>query len=447
MLMPLSRSEILKTLSEEEVKFLRLQFTDILGANKNVEVPASQFEKALDGEILFDGSSIEGFTRIEESDMVLKPDYDSFVVFPPLLEDSTRGKVARFICDVYHPDDRPFEGDPRYALRRQIEKLNAMGFDAYIGPEAEFFLFLRTPEGNPTTLTHDAAGYFDLAPLDRGEVARRDMVNTLVALGFEIEADHHEVAPGQHEIDFKYESALKTADNLVTFRHVVKRVALAHGLHATFMPKPITGINGSGMHSHVSLFKDGQNAFYNPDSDYQLSQIAMNFIAGLLIHAEEIVGLTNPTVNSYKRLAPGYEAPTNVAWSASNRSAMIRIPARRGVGTRAELRMPDPSANPYLATMAILAAGIDGIEKNLVPPPPIQRNIFRLTTRERRRYRIRELPGTLAEAVNHLASSELMHQALGEHLFEHYLEAKRLEWDSYRTSVHQWELDRYLTMY
>ncbi len=444
----MTKKEILKAMAENDVRFLRLQFTDILGKNKNVEVPASQFEKALDGEMMFDGSSIEGFTRIEESDMLLKPDYSSFVIFPDELEDASRGRVARLICDVTYPDDTPFEGDPRSILKKQIERLQSLGFDYMsAGPEPEFFLFLRDEEGFPTITTQDQAGYFDLAPIDKGEEARRDMVNVLVEMGFEIEAAHHEVAPGQHEIDFKYADALTTADNISSFKFVVKRVALLHGLHATFMPKPIAGINGSGMHTHLSVFKDGKNVFYDPKAEYQLSRTALNFIAGLLAHAPGMVAITNPLVNSYKRLTPGYEAPTNIAWSAANRSAMIRIPARRGVGTRAELRMPDPSANPYLALAVMLAAGIDGIEKDLLPPPSIQRNIFSMTVRERRRHKIKELPGTLREAIEAMEKDAVIREALGEHIFEHYIAAKRLEWEDYRITVHEWELDRYLTEY
>ena len=444
----MTKKEILKAMAENDVRFLRLQFTDILGKNKNVEVPASQFEKALDGEMMFDGSSIEGFTRIEESDMLLKPDYNSFVIFPDELEDASRGRVARLICDVTYPDDTPFEGDPRSILKKQIERLQSLGFDYMsAGPEPEFFLFLRDEEGFPTITTQDQAGYFDLAPIDKGEEARRDMVNVLVEMGFEIEAAHHEVAPGQHEIDFKYADALTTADNISSFKFVVKRVALLHGLHATFMPKPIAGINGSGMHTHLSVFKDGKNVFYDPKAEYQLSRTALNFIAGLLAHAPGMVAITNPLVNSYKRLTPGYEAPTNIAWSAANRSAMIRIPARRGVGTRAELRMPDPSANPYLALAVMLAAGIDGIEKDLLPPPSIQRNIFSMTVRERRRHKIKELPGTLREAIEAMEKDAVIREALGEHIFEHYIAAKRLEWEDYRITVHEWELDRYLTEY
>jgi glutamine synthetase len=444
----LTANEIKKELEKEDVHFLRLQFTDIMGHNKNVEVPASQFEKALDGEIMFDGSSVEGFTRIEESDMLLKPDYSTFCIFPLIIEDNRQGRVARLICDISYPDGRPFPGDPRFVLKRQIERLQALGFDnMYAGPEPEFFLFTRDSDGAPTTVTQDAAGYFDLAPIDLGEEARRDMVNALVDMGFEIEAAHHEVAPGQHEIDFKYEDALTTADNIATFKFVVKRIALSHGLHATFMPKPVIGINGSGMHTHLSVFRNGENAFYDENAQYELSHTALNWIAGLLEHASGMVAITNPIVNSYKRLTPGFEAPTNIAWSASNRSAMIRIPARRGVGTRSELRMPDPSCNPYLALAVMLASGLDGIEKNLTPPPAIKRNIYEMSVRDRRRHKIRELPGTLREAVAALKKDGMMREALGDHVFDHFVNAKTAEFDDYRVTVHQWELDNYLAEY
>ncbi|MEZ4629440.1 MAG: type I glutamate--ammonia ligase [Deinococcales bacterium] len=446
--MAMTKTEIKKLLKSEDVKFMRLMFTDIMGMNKNVEVPASQFEKALDGEIMFDGSSIDGFTRIEESDMLLKPDYNTFLIFPDIIEGSSQGKVARLICDVAFPDGSPFPGDPRYALKRQIERLQKLGFDnLYVGPEPEFFLFSRNPDGSPSLRSNDAAGYFDLAPVDLGEEARRDMVNALVSMGFEIEAAHHEVAIGQHEIDFKYEDALKTADNISTFKLVIKRIAIKHGLHATFMPKPIAFINGSGMHTHLSLFKGGKNAFYDEKAEYQLSKLAINFIGGLLTNAEGIVAVTNPTVNSYKRLTPGYEAPTNIAWSASNRSAMIRIPARRGVGTRAELRMPDPSCNPYLALTVMMAAGLEGIEKNLMPPPPIQRNIYQMSVRDRRKHKIKELPGTLREAIGEMRKSKMVRAALGDHIYNQFIEAKTKEFDEYRISVHQWEVDRYLAEY
>ena len=446
--MALSRDDIRARLDEQNVRFLRLQFSDIMGQNKNVEVPRSQFDKALDGELMFDGSSVQGFARIEESDMLLKPDFDTFLVFPSMIEGDSRGKVARLICDIALPDGTPFEGDPRIVLKRQIERLRALGFDdMYAGPEPEFFLFARNDDGSPTTITNDAAGYFDLAPVDRGEEARRDMVNALVEMGFEIEAAHHEVAPGQHEIDFKYADALTTADNIATFRLVVKRVALLHGLHATFMPKPVAGINGSGMHMHLSLFRNGENTFFDERGEHQLSHTAKNWIAGLLEHAQGLVAVTNPLVNSYKRLTPGYEAPTNIAWSVSNRSAMIRIPARRGVGTRCELRMPDPSCNPYLALAAIIAAGIDGIERNLVPPPAIARNIYEMSVRDRRKHKIKELPYTLREALATLRKDRVVRDALGRHVFTHFDDAKVREFDSYRITVHEWELDQYLAEY
>ena len=446
--MAYDRQDVMQLLKEHDVAFLRLQFTDILGRNKNVEVPASQFEKALDGEIMFDGSSIQGFTRIEESDMLLRPDFDTFLLLPPAIEGNVPGQVARFICEIDQPDGTPFPGDPRQVLKRQIERLRAMGYDdLYIGVEPEFYLFKRTPDGAPTVVTNDGAGYFDLAPVDRGEDARRDMVNALVELGFEIEAAHHEVGPGQHEIDFKYADAVKTADAIQTFRTVVKRIAMNHGLHATFMPKPVEGLAGSGMHTHMSIFKEGRNAFFDPDAEYQLSREALAWIGGVLEHAPGMVAVTNPTVNSYKRLVPGHEAPTNIAWSVSNRSAMIRIPARRGNSTRAELRMPDPSAKPYLALAAIAAAGIDGLQRDVVPPPPINRNIYQMSVRDRRRHKIKDLPMNLREAVASLRRDRVIAEALGDHVFKGLVEAKTQEYDEYRIAVHDWERERYLAEY
>lgn len=441
-------AEIKKKLEQEDVKFLRLMFTDIMGMNKNVEVPLSQFDKALDGEIMFDGSSIDGFTRVEESDMLLKPDLNSFLVFPDIIETGNQGKVARLICDVSYPDGKAFPGDPRYALKKQIERLQALGFDGlFAGPEPEFFLFQRDENNSPTTVTHDAAGYFDLAPVDLGEEARRDMVNAMVEMGFEIEAAHHEVAHGQHEIDFKYQSALKAADSITTFKLIVKRVAIQHNLHATFMPKPIANINGSGMHLHLSLFKDGKNAFFNEKAEHQLSKTALYFIAGLLKNASGMVAITNPLVNSYKRLTPGFEAPTNIAWSAANRSTMVRIPSRRGDSTRVELRTPDAACNPYLALSAIIAAGIDGIESKQLPAPPIQRNIYDMSVRDKRKHKVKELPGTLREALVYLQRNRVMRKAMGDHIFNHFIEAKNKEFDRYRITVHDWELKNYLAEY
>ncbi len=444
---PMSPDAVLEQLQHEGVKFLRLQFCDILGTVKNIEVAQSQFTKALRGEVMFDGSAVQGFTRVEESDMLLRPDLNTFLVFPQFSTlEGERGKVARLICDVYLPDGTPFEGDPRRVLRRQIERAAALGLTLYCGPEPEFFLFERGERGEGTTRTNDHAGYFDLAPIDRGERIRREITNKLVEMGFEIEGAHHEVAPGQHEIDFGYAPALQTADSISTFKFVVKRVALEYGLLASFLPKPVAGVNGSGMHCHLSLFQGGKNAFDDPAGEYGLSTVATQFVAGLLEHAPGMVAVTNPLVNSYKRLIPGYEAPVNVAWSTSNRSALIRIPAKRGNSTRAEFRMPDPSCNPYLALALILAAGLDGIQAGLEPPPAIQRNIFKMTVREKRHHKIRELPGNLSEAVDALERDEIMVAALGEHLQDHYSATKRQEWAEYSATVHAWELERYLDL-
>ena len=441
-----SKSDILKITKEEKVRFLRLQFTDIMGVLKNVEVPASQFDKALDGQIMFDGSSIEGFTRIEESDMLLAPDLDTFQLNP---WDSPDGsKVARLICDVQLPDGSPFAGCPRSALKRVVAKAQRMGFQMVAGPEAEFFLFQRDDNGDPITETHDVGGYFDLTPVDLGEDCRRDIVVVLESMGFEVEAAHHEVAPGQHEIDFKYAEAVDCADNVATFRFVVKKVALDYGLHATFMPKPIFGVNGSGMHTHQSLLdKDGNNAFFDPEGEWELSKAALHYIGGILNHAGAFVAVTNPLVNSYKRLVPGFEAPTNIAWSERNRSPLVRVPARRGMSTRCEVRMPDPACNPYLALAVMLAAGLDGIENETEPPPPVNKNIFTMSEREKKRLKIKQLPANLNAALASLARDRVVLAALGEHIAEQYLEAKRQEWADYISHVHPWEQERYLGTY
>jgi len=439
-----SREEILKLCAEENVRFLRLQFTDIMGVNKNVEVPASQFEKALDGEIMFDGSSIDGFARIEESDMLLRPDYKTFQILP---WDFGQGKVARIICDVYLPNGKPFEGDPRYVLKRAVAKAEEMGFTFYAGPELEFFLFIIDEKGEATTHTHDAAGYFDLAPRDKGEEARQEMVNVLNRMGLEVEAAHHEVAAGQHEIDFRYADAIATADNMATFKYIVRTVAQKYGLHATFMPKPVFGINGSGMHTHMSLFRGEENAFYDPQAEYQLSDIAKYFVGGLLKHVRHFLAITNPLVNSYKRLVPGYEAPVNIAWSEHNRSPLIRVPAKRGKSTRVELRVPDPSCNPYLALAVMLRAGLHGIENQIIPPPPVNKNIFELSEREKKRLRISPLPSNLLQAIENLERSKLMRETLGDHIFFHFINAKKKEWNDYISQVHPWEIDKYLKYY
>jgi glutamine synthetase len=440
----LTKAQILERAERKKIKFMRLQFTDILGTIKNVEIPDRQFEEALDGRIMFDGSSIEGFVRIEESDMYLRPDLSTFSVFPwtaPAGE-----SVARMICDIYAPDGTPFAGCPRTALKNVIQLAASKGYRMKAGPEAEFFLFQKK-DGIATTESHDAASYFDLSPVDLGEDVRREIVLALEAMGFHVEAAHHEVAPGQHEIDFRYDDVLTTADNVSTFRFVVKNVANRNGLHATFMPKPIYGINGSGMHTHMSLFANNVNIFHDAAAPMQLSELCLNYIGGILRHAKGICAITNPLVNSYKRLVPGYEAPTNIAWSEKNRSPLVRVPAARGVATRIELRMPDPSCNPYLALAVMLRSGLDGIDKRIDPGPPINKNIFTMSHRERRHLRIDELPGNLSEALDELEKDSLVRETLGSHLFEHFLAAKREEWQDYIKHVSPWEIERYLGVY
>jgi len=438
--------EILKVADEEDVHFMRLEFTDLMGVLKNVEIPRSQFEKALDGQIMFDGSSIEGFTRIEESDMLLHPDLDTFRLNPWKNPDGTR--VARLICDVKLPDESDFPGCPRTALKRQVERAARKGYKMVAGPEAEFFLFQKDENGDVITETHDVGGYFDLTPVDKGEEARRDIVIMLEEMGFEVEAAHHEVAPGQHEIDFRYAEAVECADNVSTFRFVVKKVAQDRGLHATFMPKPIFGVNGSGMHTHQSLLtEDGKNAFYDPKAPLQLSKTAMYYIGGILEHARAFVAITNPLVNSYKRLVPGFEAPINIAWSEKNRSPLVRVPAKRGMSTRCEVRVPDPACNPYLALAVMLASGLDGVEKKIEPGEPINKNIFEMSERQKRRLKIKQLPANLSEALDNLEKDPVVKDALGGHIIENYLRAKRQEWAEYISKVHPWEQERYLEAY
>ncbi len=440
-----TKDDIQRMAKEENVKFIRLQFTDILGTIKNVEIPISQLEKALDNKMMFDGSSIEGFVRIEESDMYLYPDLNTWVIFPWTAE---KGKVARLICDIYTPEGKPFEGDPRNNLKRVLKEMEELGFTNFnLGPEPEFFLFKLDENREPTLELNDKGGYFDLAPTDLGENCRRDIVLELEEMGFEIEASHHEVAPGQHEIDFKYADALTACDQIQTFKLVVKTIARKHGLHATFMPKPLFGVNGSGMHCNLSLFKEGQNAFYEPTSNLELSDTAIQFIAGVLKHAPSFTAVTNPTVNSYKRLVPGYEAPCYVAWSARNRSPLIRIPASRGLSTRIEVRSVDPAANPYLAMAVLLKAGLDGVKNKLTPPAPVDRNIYVMTKEERIAEGISDLPATLLAALENLKADEVMTAGLGDHILEHFIEAKEIEWDMFRTAVHPWEREQYMQMY
>lgn len=440
----LSKEDIIRMVRDENVEFIRMQFTDIFGQMKNVAITASQIEKAVNNQIMIDGSSIEGFTRIHESDQYLHPDLDTFTILPWRPQ---HGKVARLICDVYNPDGTPFIGDPRHVLKAELKKAEALGYTFNVGPECEFFLFETDPDGHPTTKTGDEAGYFDLGPLDHGESTRREICLALEDMGFEIEASHHEVATGQHEIDFKYADALTAADNIMTFKLAVKSIAQRNGLHATFMPKPVFGINGSGMHTNMSLFKDGKNVFFDESGDRKLSKEAYSFIAGLLKHARGLAAVTNPLVNSYKRLVPGYEAPCYLAWSASNRSALIRIPAARGQSTRVELRCPDPSCNPYLALAVCLAAGLDGIEKGLTPPDEITENIFAMDDETRAAHGIENLPGSLYDAILAMKTDPLMEETLGKHVFPRYVGGKLHEWDEYRTQVTDWEIKKYMVLY
>lgn len=437
-----TKEDILRIAKENNIKFVRLQFTDIFGQMKNVAITDAQLEKVLDDGSMFDGSSIEGFVRINESDMYLKPDLDTFEILP------WKEDIARIICDVYKSDKvTPFEGDPRGVFRRVIEEAADMGYTLNVGPECEFFLFERDEKGNPTTQTDDIAGYFDIGPADLGEECRRDICLALSKMNFEIEQSHHECAAGQHEIDFRFVEALDAADKVVTFKHVVKSYATRRGLHATFMPKPVYGIAGSGMHTNMSLVKDGKNAFYDPDDVNGLSDIAYSFIAGLLEHIKGITAVSNPLVNSYKRLVPGYEAPVYISWSASNRSALVRVPASRGMGTRVELRCPDPSCNPYLEMALCLAAGLDGIKRKLTPPEEITQNIFSMSKKELKEANIECLPSSLSEALDEFEADPFIKEVLGEHIYTKYLKGKRHEWEDYSKRVSQWEIDRYLMKY
>jgi glutamine synthetase len=436
-------SAMLDHIEQDNVRFLRLQFTDLLGMPKNVAIPVEQAEKALTSGIGFDGSSIQGFVRIEESDMVLKPDLSTYSLLPWR---SGEYAEARFVCDVYKASGTPFEGDPRYVLRRAMEDAAKDGYVFNTGPELEFFLF-RMHEGRPTTQFQDVGGYFDLAPTDLAEDVRREIILALTEMGFEIEASHHEVAESQHEIDFKYSDALHTADNVITFKFAAKTIALMRGLHASFMAKPIYGICGSGMHVNCSLAKNDKNAFYDPDAPRQLSRTCMHFIGGLLRHAKAITRVANPTINSYKRLVPGYEAPCYVSWSAGNRSALVRVPSPRGNSTRVEFRSPDPTCNPYLAFTAMLAAGMEGIREKIEPPAGVDKNIYHMTPAERECAGIETLPGDLYEANRALLADDLVCRALGPHVVEALTSVAEAEWEAYRTTVHPWELERYLATY
>lgn len=439
-----TKDDILRMVAENDVRFIRLQFTDILGMLKNVAITVSQLEKALSNNCMFDGSSIEGFVRIEESDMILYPDLNSFTIYP--WQDSPN-RVARLICDVYTPNRQPFEGSPRQILKNVLLKAGEMGYTFNVGPECEFFLFHTDAEGGPTLKTLDNGGYFDMGPVDRGEAARREIILHLEEMGFEIEAAHHECARGQHEIDFKYDDALTAADHVMTFKMTVKKIAHTHKLHATFMPKPIFGIAGSGMHINMSLTKDGTNVFCDESDKNGLSDVAYYFIGGIMKHIKGMAAITNPLVNSYKRLVPEYEAPVYIAWSARNRSPLIRVPSAKGSATRVELRNPDPSANPYLVLAVVLAAGLEGIEKRLTPPDAVDGNIYDMSASERQRCKVENLPSSLEEALAEMKKDPLIKQVLGNHVFEKYIEAKEFEWSEYKTRVSQWEVEHYLAKY
>lgn len=440
-----TKRDILAELGKREVRFLLLQFTDLLGVNKAVEVPASQFERALAGEVLFDGSALEGFARVEEADALLLPDLETFRVFPWV--DVSGGSVARLLCDIRYPDGRPFEGCPRTTLKRQIGRAAELDFSVRVGCEVEFFIFDQEARGRPTTQTVDAGSYFDLMPVDRGEQARRVIMASLEDMQLDAEASHHEVARGQHEIDLGLADSLTAADNLATLRFVVRTIALQHGLVASFMPKPLYGRSGSGMHTHQSLEAKGKNAFFDPKGPGQLSAVGRWYIGGLLRHALGYCAITNPLVNSYKRLVPGFEAPVNVSWSTQNVSPLIRVPAQRGEGTRCENRLPDPSANPYLALAVQIAAGLNGIAEKSDPGEPVNKNISRMSYRERRKYRIDDLPRDLHEALDYLEKDRVVRDALGDHIYERYIDAKREEWQEYIEKVSEWELERYLGQY
>ncbi len=433
------------------IRFIQLQFTDIIGVVKAVTIPIHQLESSVRHGTWFDGSSIEGFTRIAESDQYLMPDMNTFAEIPWQRGDGPRG-TARVICDVFTPRGEPFVGDPRYVLRRQVERARKLGYIVNTGPELEFFLFRRDGDGRIAPLPHDQAGYFDFST-DLAQEVRQDMVDALEAFGIRVEAAHHEVAEGQHEIDFEYADALRTADNAITFKFALKAVAQQHGLYATFMPKPIHGINGSGMHTHQSLWSidDERNAFADPENKYGLSDVARSYMAGILTHARGMIAVLAPLVNSYKRLVPGYEAPTYLTWGRTNRSALIRVPmvspGKSIEGTRIEVRCPDPSSNTYLAFAAMIAAGLDGVEKGLQLADPVEESLFEMDATTIASKGIKELPGTLGEALDELERDEVIRDALGDHVLTHFLEAKRAEWDEYRTQVSEWEVDRYLELF
>ncbi len=437
-----TEKDIRRIIEEEDVEFIRLQFTDLMGELKNIAVTTSQLDRVLGNKITFDGASIEGFVPIENSDLFLHPDLDTFCIIPWRPQ---HGKVARFICDIYYGDGTPFEGDPRYILKRVVSAAQEMGYSLEVGPECEFFLFHTDDNGLPTTTTHEQAGYFDVGPIDLGENARRDMILTLEEMGYVVEASHHEAAPAQHEIDFRYDEAVRAADGMMTVRLVVRTIAKRCGLHASFMPKPKSGVNGSGMHINLSLARDGVNVFYDPERPAHLSEEGLWFIGGVMKHIRAITAVTNPLVNSYKRLVPGYEAPVYIAWSVTNRSPLIRIPAMNDPRQRIELRSPDSAANPYLALAVCMAAGLDGIRNKDLPPEAVDANIFAMTEEERIARGIECLPGNLLEAVQALEQDPFIYGVLGQHTAQRFIREKKKEWEEYRASVSEWELERYLS--
>lgn len=441
----LTKDEIKKIVKENNIEFIKLEFCDINGIMKNLSIPSEQLESALNNEIMLDGSSIKGFRNIETSDMYFYPDLKTFAIIPWRSDEDV--KVARFICDIYNPDGTPFEGCPRCNLKKMIAKAEKLGYTLNVGPEAEFFVFEKDENGLPSLKTQDNAGYYDAAPADKGENLRRIMVKTLKEMGFEVEASHHEVARGQHEIDFKYADALTTADNIMTFKYVVSAIAEQNGYCATFMPKPIFGINGSGMHCNMSLFKNGKNLFYEPKKAYQLSKEALYSIGGLLKHVKSFTAITNPIINSYKRLVPGYEAPVYLAWSLANRSALIRVPAKRGNATRIELRSPDPSCNPYLALTVLLGAILDGVTNKLEPPLQVEENIYHMTSKERKRAKIDSLPESLEKALEYLDKDEIIKSALGEHIYNEFVSTKEKECEMFRINVTPLEIEKYFNMH
>ncbi|MGD8983155.1 MAG: glutamine synthetase family protein [Desulfobacteraceae bacterium] len=432
--------DVREIVKDRDISFIQFWFTDVLGVLKSFAITPSELEEGMTEGMGFDGSSIEGFARIQESDMIAKPDPTTFQLVPWRVGDRP---VARMFCDILNPDGTSYEGDPRYVFKRLLNKVAEQGYTSYMGPELEYFYF----KDHKYTEIIDEGGYFDSRPLDLGSDLRRDTIFALQSMGIDVEYSHHEVAPSQHEIDLRYDEGLRMADKTQTYRVVVKEIARKHGVYATFMPKPIFGQNGSGMHTHQSLFKGDQNAFYDPKDKYNLSDMAKHYIAGLIHHAPEITAVTNQWVNSYKRLVPGYEAPVYVSWARRNRSTMIRVPMYKPgkeKATRIEFRSPDPACNPYLAFAVMLGAGLSGIEKKLELPDPIEEDIFEMNPAERRAHGITDLPGNLYAATLETEKSELVREVLGEHIFNKFIENKKIEWDSYRTHVSQFEIDKYL---